>query len=552
MHTLDGLETIGEDGESQAGTLRVRNGSGFLVRSASHDNVRSLRAVRAVGSADEGNTSASLLEALVDKQDREKEAEKSSGRSNQENIFAGMDAYKTLPPPPVPTGKEDKKRDDKRRVFDIFPNLGKDDAATTTKPISSPVKAANNGNRRTSAPIAKTESQARPIMRASNSESLLALETRLSLPSSPATMAEVPARSTTISPPLRTRTTSPVQRTISPMHTGNAGALRKKSSQVALKQKASSSTLAKTEEPSNSGKRDKERALSRVGDIGKIMADVETIQPSRAMVQPTRAGTSASETVNRSTCITRASATTPTTSTPTKAKPKERISTSPMPSPAFAHLSPAPIRSREASPAISPKLKPPVSQRSVSNPQPSPLQAKSKNAASPGLPEKKRREVLLGGIQGGTAYDIRSARGGRGGRVANVASQWASLIAENDKVKDSKPGTQTEAVKLPKAPVKAEVKPFAKLAVANKAAKPFPTSIAKTASPSPMARMRAPPKGSVATTFLNNTIGKPPTFAAARPKAVTPVSSAPITSTSSEQAQGLGAQRLKALIEKFN
>lgn len=282
-----GLETIGEDGESQAGgTLRLRT----LPRSMSFDSasarggsqisIKSVKAVHVLGASvdEEGNTSVSLLEDIVDRQERERQqaaeakAASSERSTNSEANFESntiRDLEKSLPRPPVPSGKDvgakassssssisaNVGKPTLRNMFDLpstgivtAQNLGSErpKATSLVKPHVSP-------SRRSSQSLMSMLSiPPKPTLKSSISDSgLSALETRLSSsrssspisisPTSPlpdALMAAAAAgfKSMTLSPPLRA---------VSPaLHVGNAGALRKKSSVISLRRKESAASLA--------------------------------------------------------------------------------------------------------------------------------------------------------------------------------------------------------------------------------------------------------------------------------------------------------------------
>lgn len=197
------LDTIGEDGESQAGTLRLRD----LPRSSSSDAVRSVKAIRAATVDEEGNTSATLLEDLVDAQERTKEYERSKARtsglrrstepdlthlSSTENM-ASPSVDKILPQPPSPNVKNNK-RWSRPNLVQIFAQISPRSKRKATAPevdkTNTPEKpvtklAEPRTSMENSISPRKSAECIRPAAKTSQSDSLLALEKRLSRPSSP-------------------------------------------------------------------------------------------------------------------------------------------------------------------------------------------------------------------------------------------------------------------------------------------------------------------------------------------------------------------------------
>ena len=163
-------------------------------------------------------------------------------------------------------------------------------------------------------------------------------------------------------------------------------------------------------------------------------------------------------------------------------------------------------------------------------------------------------------MQEGPKYDARSARGGRGGKVTHVANQWASLIAETK----GQNGDRAHAVKddylhvgrigLSRKPSKIETSQDQKKQASQKA----PVAVTRPPSIPPFQRLASAPKVAPVKGFVNTTVGKPPTFAApqkakARLAAASPMSPAAIVILPSrEQAFGPGANKVKALIDRFN
>ena len=285
-----GLETIGEDGESQAGTLRFKT----LPRSLSFDNdaagvsspsarggsqisIKSVKAVHAPGRNmdDEGNTSVSLLEEMVDRQDREKEAAAAVAaaaigelkaeeldmrellaRSGQQKALMDLDgADKSLPKPPVPSSKESKTpststtKPNIRNIFTASSSTIQQQGQT----VASPTKPHVSPTRRVSQPLVPSiPMPSKPLIKPSNSDSLLALESRLSSSSRPTSpispTSPLPeSAAADLSGVVRSMTLSPAPgRAISPapLHVGNAGALRKKRGQISLKRQQSAISLA--------------------------------------------------------------------------------------------------------------------------------------------------------------------------------------------------------------------------------------------------------------------------------------------------------------------
>ena len=251
LPAVEGLETIGEDGESQAGTLRTQNGdnngSGHLARSSSYEAIRSLKADKAANVDDVDNTSVTLLEALVDKQERERQADR-NGASHPEDIEGEsiparpQAVDKTLPRPPVPSEKNLTRKEDRRGIFDIFPSLSASNTnfpfstlpqETSAPPAKPSVALQPPSARRTSAPLAV--GLRRPDIIASRSDTLFALEHRLSRPSATTPIGAALPPLQSVSALLPSKSIAPFQRAISIADIDSAGALKKESSQISLR-----------------------------------------------------------------------------------------------------------------------------------------------------------------------------------------------------------------------------------------------------------------------------------------------------------------------------
>lgn len=110
--TFDGLEAIGEDSESQAGTAKsqaLTASALAALRTGDDDDASSVQSVR-VGNSP-GRTSVQDLEELVAEEER---------RFNEGKMVTELDTSKTLPAPPVPTGKTSSTSSKPMRAQDIF------------------------------------------------------------------------------------------------------------------------------------------------------------------------------------------------------------------------------------------------------------------------------------------------------------------------------------------------------------------------------------------------------------------------------------------------
>lgn len=150
------LDTIGEDGESQAGTTKSMVELAKLLKNMGDDDDE----VRSIGiDQSPGRNSVSDLEDFVEQQERSFEMDK------------------TLPKPPVPTGKEWKPQSSGKglmRAQDIFAPI--DERTITASPIDSKLRETPPLNIRQ-----RTASLPPP----SSAAGLSALEARLSRPSTP-------------------------------------------------------------------------------------------------------------------------------------------------------------------------------------------------------------------------------------------------------------------------------------------------------------------------------------------------------------------------------
>lgn len=604
---IAGLETIGEDGESQAGTVRI--GKGALAKSASHEQIRSLKAVRAANSAidEEGNTSVSFLEGLAEQQDRDRQAanklEEELENSNQSNnILAGLHSSnidKTLPKAPQTSDKTrspDEASQGRRRIFDVFPEItSKSDAspkrAVNTKAAQpSPLKLTSQ-TRAVSNPIAsgpgkedKKAQGTRPLLKASKSDSLLALESRLSRPNSPMSPTFGNDRLQSLSPPPRSDAVSPVQRAVSPVHIGNQGALRKKSSQLSIKRQTQSLQAPSKDVPAPVAKTQNTSQQS----IATAVVPSKATSPRREAKPPSekelaQAGASTEAKVLKPTAV--AVATRPHRPTSVDKEPSKRSAkvnsmqrvyepkplTTPKPietpAPSSSSRKPPTLATPRSSVGWKGQLSassPASSKRHTSDPQ---KQSGSEDRLKP-APVAPRRQSL--DIPIDPMYKFGSARGGRGGVVTSVASLWADIISQEAKnakneamlasTAPQKPSNSTsKATPLDWPQEKAEqhlraaVHNAQKIQSASAKAENITTkpellpsrspAAVKTPRPTPQA-----PKAKLAFASVNATVGKAPTFAKALEKR-----SAAVTKASEEPAAvGQGSSNLRALIAKFS
>lgn len=595
---IAGLETIGEDGESQAGTIRF--GKGTLGRSASHEQIRSLKAVRAVNAAvdEEGNTSVTLLEGIAERQDREKkEANRREELENQSNILAGLDPGslnldKTLPKePPSPRNKVNSSPEEaskaRKGIFDIFPEINSTNTLPSLRdkslPHASPLQPSSQSRAVTnpaSSMVHKpdlTLAATRPGMTASKSDSLLALESRLSRPASPMSPTSGESRPPSLSPPPRSEAASPLQRAISPVHIGNQGALRKKSSQISLKR----------QEIRQKAETDQTASVADVKPSANLLVEMKSSKPASATTpRPFEASeskrlagrASMDMTVHADSGDARAKLSSRAQEVRPKSKAVQDAKETGVHSPTvlMAGKASAAVGTKALSRSThgkSPALElrnpgrplaassPSSSKRHTSDPQTSSApQAASKVAGLAG-----RRQSL--DIPPDPVDKFGSARGGRGGVVTSVASLWADIISQEAKnaknqailaasaptAKQSKrPSNEVPTSQsIPKArdQLQAAVinadKP--KAANSNDAADKKRADIsarvkAELLKPNPQA-----PKARQAALSINATIGKPPTFA--KPLESLKASSA---ASSTSRAPEQGATNLKALIAKFS
>lgn len=593
-----GLETIGEDGESQAGTVRL--GKDTIARSASHEQIRSLKAVRAVNSAvdDEGNTSVSFLEGIAEQQDRAKEAaNRVEEAGSQTNILAGLDSPnvdKTLPKPPPDSDKSKASEEGvrgRRRIFDVFPEIAANSSSSPPKKaeLIRSVKASSKPSAQTrtvSGPSNSNQSKAadlkldanRPLIKSSKSDSLIALEARLSRPSSPMSPTFGNDRPPSMSPPPRSNAVSPVQRAISPVHIGNEGALRKKISQISMRKQQRDTQV----DPPPAKLPETQQAKLTPVCMEKLPAKMATrvaqVEPSSkvATTSKVEAGGSANSAVGEVRLSNRVAI--PSTQAPKKALTsaarkvtQERLAG--LSTPVGSASNTAPYSPGPKTAALVPRSpkgplsssSPASSKRSVSDPQ---------NQSKPMIQQKSttlaqvpRRQSL--GLPSDPADKFGSARGGRGGVVTSVASLWADIItqesknAKNDvtlatpafskkqasagviRPAQGPEGAKEELHKAVDNARKRELEQNRRAIPAVASTEPSkPSASAKEPSQTPQA-----PKAKPAIASVNATMGKPPTFA--KPlRSQKPV--AQLVASTRPQGSGPGGNNLKALIARFS
>lgn len=589
-----GLETIGEDGESQAGTLRL--GKGTLRRSASHEQIKSLKAVRAATSAidEEGNTSVSLLEGIAERQDREKEAanrREELVNQSQTNLLAGLHSPnmdKTLPNAPMKSEKASSPESSNRGrkgIFDVFPEITTSNASPAKKSEKSGSDKRSPGKlslqtRAVSGPAASKGQNidtriafTRPVFNASKSESLLALESRLSRPNSPMSPTFGNDRPPSLSPPPRSDAISPVQRAISPAHIGNQGALRKKSSQLSLKRQ--------TRQQTNESKTEfSPKPDSSSGSLVKATSRTEALPQSLPNVTskrlPTKADCAESALKVAKSINTYAA---PVGQNAASRTGKDR-SVRPLKYTGFRQVMDTPLGS---SAKVSPTTMPPSPQRKTAALAPrspagplahsSPASPSKRHSSDPQTranPQTLQKPAVIStrrqslDIPSGSIDKFGSARGGRGGVVTNVASLWTNKIsqeAQNAKyeatfaksapLKSSHRTVASKAVTQPVLKAETELREAITSLRSNRKEMMEIDSGAAKATTETTIRRPTPqaPKAKQAVMAINATMGKPPTFAKSL-KAPT-ATAAPLPAEASSSG-GQGTSNLRALIAKFS
>lgn len=462
---VDGLATIGEEGESRAGTMRFNTllqktpfeHTSSSARSPGGSSIiNSVKALRVASVDEEGNTSASLLEDLVDAQDKLKEQERGSadisvgaGVVTVPATSTSIAVDKTLPRPPVPSGKEEKavKTYAKPGVFEIFAGLTQDTSAFSRPNVSASGETPPELPRYDIGPHAARHTKLdanhrsfRADPRNTSAASLAALESRLSRPTSPETRQST---STSAKSPLPScaapsnanrssaRSRSPLLRTVSPVHVGNEGALRKKSSQmwkkgaadrpVVFDETAVSKTavVAPTAGPVSARPLLTERsfedssiAQSKASDLAGSPSNVTGTTNSRSPLSkepgPAEEGTArrTGRKINNSHATTSLSKTREHVDASECTGLADKASVKVACQPARQE----PVKGRAQSDGDQPK-----EQRGSQTP--------VTQAQDSAVVERSHRD------QAAPSYEVKSARGGKGGLVTNVAKQWAELVA---------------------------------------------------------------------------------------------------------------------------
>lgn len=453
------LETIGEDGESTAGTLRNQAALAALLRESASPvpDPPIIQSTQASRPALIRGSSAADLESLV------------------EDPEFKLEADKTLPGPPVPSARTKPVANSLSRAMDIFANVAS--PQTEKQPIVETETTAAKSRRQSldSVQSSATPKATKPSMSKSRSEAGLAsLEQRLSRPISP--LAEI---------------SSPNSRPLTIMQklpkTTTAGALRTKSSSISLKEDFDCSAPADgvLKPPSSLSKQSRSRTMSDLSkevqplkdhSLSRVNSWLErsksTPSPIPEMVskllqpvEPRQDLVGVNDSVSQIKAVRSSSAKPPvrqkSLSMPSMAvlpKPipvasestykKPAIPTTTVLNLALSPPSPRPVANSSSRPNedLNETIFARKAKRLSTQVQPNRSAVKYKDLScaptelkAPSLSSKKRASESTDSLEDGPKYDVKSARGGRGGVVTSVAGLWSGKIATEEASKALQP-----------------------------------------------------------------------------------------------------------------